>query len=408
MTIWKVWTFAATHDLTGAYGVGGSPPERRVLHWQGEELSVDYPPLTLAELAVSGRFYERRHPLFEDSNAFNVAVKLPGLAAEIALVTLVLTLGRRRFGADAAAWTTLALWLNPAVLLDGPVLGYLDLQMAVPAVLALAAAWAGAGWLAGALAAIAVLTKPQALFVCPVIAAAVVASDRRLRAAAQGAVAAALTAVVVLMPFLVRGAWANFVQAMSRLGTHDMLSAQASNAWWIFTWILRVLDVAGEWGWRGALTQEVRILAISRAIALGYPNPRVVGGVLVVGALTWAAWRARRLEIARRPRRAGRLVCLRLRGARGAGPREPSLPCRAVPLHGRRPESPVRTAALGGVGDRDGESAALLWTRTGSADPCRAELDRDRRVGPARLRQRRRVRLDDREPFASDPARAQP
>ena len=296
MTIWKVWTFAATHDLTGAYGVGGSPPERRVLHWQGEELSVDYPPLTLAELAVTGRFYERRHPLFEDSNAFNVAVKLPGLAAEIALVILILTLGRRRFGADAAAWTTLALWLNPAVLLDGPVLGYLDMQMAVPAVLALVAAWAGAGWLAGALAAIAVLTKPQALFVCPVIAAAAVASDRRLRVAAQAAFAAALTAVVVLVPFLVRGAWANFVQAMSRLGTHDMLSAQASNAWWIFTWILRVLDVAGEWGWRGALTQEVRILAISRAIALGYPNPRLVGGVLVAGALTWAAWRARRLR----------------------------------------------------------------------------------------------------------------
>lgn len=294
MTIWKVWSFAASHDLTGVYGVGGSPPERRLLHWQGDSLSVDYPPIALAELALVGQIYEQRHPLFEDSNALNVAVKLPGLAAEIALVALVLTWGRRRFGPDVAAWTAAAIWVNPAVLLVGPVLGYLDLQTAVPAVLALAAAWCGAGWLSGALAAAAVLTKPQALFVCPVIAIALLADDRRRwRALAEAAAGAGLVAGVVLTPYLVRGAWANLVQAIGRLGTHDMLSAQSANVWWIFTWILRVLDVAGEWGWRGALTQQVRILAISRAVALGYPNPRLVGSLLVAGALAWAAWRAR-------------------------------------------------------------------------------------------------------------------
>ena len=29
--VWKVWSFAASHNATGAYGVGGAPPERRLL-----------------------------------------------------------------------------------------------------------------------------------------------------------------------------------------------------------------------------------------------------------------------------------------------------------------------------------------------------------------------------------------
>ena len=74
-----------------------------------------------------------------------------------------------------------------------------------------------------------------------------------------------------------------------------MLSAQAANVWWIFTWYLRVADVWSEWGsWR-ALTQPVRILGITRAEALGYPNPREIGFALVVVAIGWACWRLRRL-----------------------------------------------------------------------------------------------------------------
>jgi hypothetical protein len=56
---------------------------------------------------------------------------------------------------------------NPALVLAGPVLGYVDALMAVPAVIALAAADAGAGWLAGTLATVAVFTKPQAIVAAP-------------------------------------------------------------------------------------------------------------------------------------------------------------------------------------------------------------------------------------------------
>jgi hypothetical protein len=295
LDVWKIWSFGAAHDLTGVYGVGGTPPERRLLHWHGAENTVDYPPVALGELAIAGRAYEARHPLFEDSRTLNAMVKLPGVVFEMALVGLILTWGHKWFGADVAARTALAVWINPALLLAGPILGYLDAQMAVPAFISLVAAWSGAGWLAGALAATAVLTKPQALFVFPVVGMVLLTrAPLPKRAAFEAAAAAALVAGLVLVPFVWRGAWANLLQALGRLGTHDMLSANASNFWWIVTWVLRVLDVAGEWGWSGALTQEVRILGISRAIALGYPNARVVGAMAVLGAFGWAVWRTRR------------------------------------------------------------------------------------------------------------------
>jgi hypothetical protein len=293
----KLWSFAAAYDVTGVYGVGGSPPERRLLYWQGNGgMTVDYPPLALYELAATGRAYAWWHPLFEDSPTLTVVTKLPGLVAQLALVAALLTGARRMFGDDVAAWTALAVWLNPAVVLDGPVLGYMDAAMAMPAVLALMAAAAGRPWLTGVLAAITLLTKAQAIFVLPVIAAALIwrPSGSRGRTVGSAALAFGVTSGLVLLPFIVRGAWANLLQALGRLGTHDMLSAQAANVWWIFTWVLRVRDVLGEWGWWRALTQELRILAISRAVDLGYPNARLVGVAIVGPAIGWAVWRVRR------------------------------------------------------------------------------------------------------------------
>ena len=218
---------------------------------------------------------------------------------------MILTWGRRRFGLEASAWTALAIALNPAMVLAGPLLGYIDAQMAVPAVMALAAAAAGPGWLAGVLAAIAVLTKPQAIFVCPVIGAILISRRPGWRRAMEAMLGAAVTSSIVLLPYVARGAWANMVQALGRLATHDMLSANTANLWWIVTWILRVVDVAGEWGWWRALSQEVRILAISRAVALGYPNARVIGMALVAAACAWATWRARAASLAQAAALAG-------------------------------------------------------------------------------------------------------
>ena len=84
------------------YGVGGTPPERRVLAYAGATATVDYPPLALYELGVAGRAYwfwsQRRFPNATPLNAF---VKLPAVAAELGLVAAALS---RRSRAPWRPW----------------------------------------------------------------------------------------------------------------------------------------------------------------------------------------------------------------------------------------------------------------------------------------------------------------
>jgi hypothetical protein len=293
---WKVWSFAAAHDPTSVYGVGGSPPERRILRWHDAALTTDYPPLALDELGAVGRLYRAVSPTYEDSTLLSIGLKLPGLLAEIGLLVVLLTWGRRVYGWDLAAAAALTFWLNPAILIDGAALGFLDAQMAVPAVMSLMAIFAGWPSLAGVLLSAAILTKPHPVFVAPVVMAALLTrpAASRAQAAVRFLAGSGVATAAIVGPVIVRGAWSNLVQAVGRLATHDMVSAQAANIWWLLTYVLRVLDVWREWGPREALAQRLRILGISRVIALGYPNPRAVGLILVGLAIVWATWRMRR------------------------------------------------------------------------------------------------------------------
>jgi hypothetical protein len=116
-----------------------------------------------------GKIYRWIDPGFHDGPLLTVLIKLPGMIAELIFVVacsrgdaacLVTPRSGRpqRFGSSPAVW------------LSGAVDGYLDAQMAVPAALALLAAIDRRPRLAGVLVAVAVLTKPQALFVLPMIA----------------------------------------------------------------------------------------------------------------------------------------------------------------------------------------------------------------------------------------------
>jgi hypothetical protein len=167
---------------------------------------------------------------------------------------------------------------------------------------------------------VAILTKAQAIFAAPAVFVALIwlrwspgpsgpgTQEPPLGLKAQGATTTggrvflqgvrfavgglAVTAAAVL-PIVLRGAWTNMVQALGRLGAHDMVSGQALNVWWIVTWVARSLDSL-DMGWQRAFTEPVRILAISRFVEVGYPNPRPIGIVLVAAAILWACWRMRR------------------------------------------------------------------------------------------------------------------
>ena len=299
LTIWKVWSYyAARHGVGEMYGVGGTPPERRALEYAGATATVDYPPLALIELGVAGQAYwiwSHRH--FPNATPLNAFVKLPGLAAEIGLTLLLFALVQARLGAAAARLAAAAYWLNPAALFDASILGYLDTQYILPAIAAVAAAAAGWPAAAGALIAAAILTKAQGLFIAPAVALAIWTAGApekrmaRLLAAIAGGLA---VAIAIVAPVAAAGGWPNMLQALGRLATHDMLSANAMNLWWVIGYLLRVRYSMHDMGLWPAITAPAKILNISRVIEIGYPDPRTIGIMLTIAAIAWALWTASR------------------------------------------------------------------------------------------------------------------
>ena len=170
---WKMWAHAASERPTHVYGVGGTPPVRGVIRWNNWETSVDYPPVALYELGAVGAIYRLFSPFETDSPWLTAAIKMPGLFFGVGLTVLLAWTARRMTGSVAAArWVALAWWLNPAVILNGEVLGYLDPLMMLPGVAALILLHVRAAESAGLLLAIAVLTKPQGVLLVPACALA--------------------------------------------------------------------------------------------------------------------------------------------------------------------------------------------------------------------------------------------
>jgi hypothetical protein len=288
MDVWKLWTHAGSRNVSTMYGVGGDPPERRVLVWGDRRGTVEYPPATLFALATVGHIYRLIDPYYTDGVWLTVAVKLAIGLGDIGLCAALWAL-MRRVSADAACLAVLFYWLNPAAILDGAVLGYLDPWLGALTLGSIVAIDRGRFAAAGALLALTALTKLQIMLVAPMIGLLLLHRARGpslWRAAAALAAAGAATTAVVLWPFVTIGALPNLLQGAGRAFDHDMLSAEAVNVWWIFTWVLR-----------RAWTTQVYILGISRAIALGYPNPRLIGTILGSAVMLWAFWRARRASL---------------------------------------------------------------------------------------------------------------
>jgi hypothetical protein len=306
VSIWKTWSVSTVASgVTAIYGVGGHPPNRaehRSIAGGSQRFPVDYPPLSLYTLQAVGWAYRAVFPEMRDTAAFTVMVKLPPLLAEMALAWLVFSMVRRWKDRQQAELAALACWLNPALMLNGSALGYLDMPFVLPAVAALLAAAAGRTWLTGMLFAASALCKAQGVLLAPVIGLAVVTfgkpTARRAELVAlrlgETAAGAAIVTVAALAPFARAGTLSNLVAGVRSLAEHDMLSGNAANLWWIVTWWVRGFDALPDVGaWR-AFTEPPRILAISVVEGLGYPNARAVGLVLMAAAWLWAIWHGRR------------------------------------------------------------------------------------------------------------------
>jgi hypothetical protein len=300
VTVWKIWAHAASRDgVLQMYGVGGAPPERRVHEYDGRIATVDYPPLSLLALGAAGHVYRIVSGGFANTAALTAVVKILPLFADIGITWLLWFAVRRVSPAkpDLSRLAALAYWVNPAVLMNGAVLGYLDPLLGLPVMAALVAAALSRPWLAGTCLALAVLTKPQAVLLAPLVALAIVntaPAGRRARALCGAAAAGTAVFAATLLPFAIAGAWPNFLQSMESLGRHNSLSAQAANPWWLVTYVMRAAYAVNELGWYDAFLQPVqRPLMVTRVVELGYPSPRLLAALLVTAAMAWGLWKGR-------------------------------------------------------------------------------------------------------------------
>lgn len=291
VSVWKIWAFAASTDHPARlYGVGGDPPQRRALRYRGRYATVDYPPLALVVLAGVGRIYRGLRPDFPDGPLLSAAVKVPVVAADAAVAGLLLALGRRLGTGSAGRRIALAYWVMPAVPLAGAALGYLDVLAAVPAVGGLVAGAAGRwGW-AGTLAAAAALTKAQGVLVWPALAwlAWRRAGWQGLLRCLAGVV---LAGAAIVSPVALEGALPNLRVALGSLTRHDMVSGNAANVWWVFTWVFRAWYDLDQGVW-AAIAQPARVLALSTVEELAHVSLRPIGTILVGLAVAWGIWRA--------------------------------------------------------------------------------------------------------------------
>jgi hypothetical protein len=299
---WKIWMVAAAKNVTTVYGVGGHPPIRGELHWKQFTTTVDYPPVALYELGAMGQLYRLVDPAFDDRPLLTAAVKLPGLVFGIGLTMFLWwTVKHFRQETRAAEAVAVAYWANPATILNGEVLGYLDPLMMLPAIASLVLLHLNAAEWAGASLAIAIFTKPQAVLLAPLFALATW-NVGGTRAMLRALIGGALTTAVIMLPFALIGALPNMWLAFGSFITRrDILSGYAANIWWIVNYLLRAWYQIRNVGVVAAYLAPVRrIMAISTFEEVGFPNPRPFGTLLAATTTVWGLWqlwRARELAL---------------------------------------------------------------------------------------------------------------
>ncbi len=298
---WKVWSYhAVTDGVTRLYGTG-SPPQYTEFAFHDQVAPVNYPPLGLYELGAVGWLYSlATRGRFPDTVAFTVVLKALPVLFEVGIVATLFVALRRTSGADQARWATMAYWLNPAAIACASVGGYIDTLPALPAVGALVAAVAGAPAVAGGLAACAVLTKPQGVFVLPAVFLAVWnAGDSRHAVRSKGAIACALGGLVVsaiiLAPMVAAGVWPNMIRMLRTLLDDGSVSMSAYNFWWVAGHAMNAAyaTMRGASLWT-AVTAPVVYVPFDRAAAHGLGHLRETGTLLTVAGIGWGLWIGRR------------------------------------------------------------------------------------------------------------------
>ncbi|HEV3232249.1 MAG TPA: glycosyltransferase 87 family protein, partial [Candidatus Dormibacteraeota bacterium] len=274
------WGNIVIHHFGHAYSYGGHPSDL----YPGS-LPPAFPPLSMYAFGASVRAYLGLRHLAGAPADVNVDVpllaalmKLPSIAADLAVGLLAFGLGREARG---AAWGALlaALWLlSPVGAFDGALWGQVDVLPLPFLIAAIALAARGRGLPAGVCLGLALLWKPQAALLAPLVLLHLL-RWRGPRPAMVAAAAAAAVNLLAWLPYL--GGEVGAYQA-NVAGTFRILpfaSSNAYNLWWLLGLAARpytsalagplTINAAG-WGLFGAvaLVAALRVLWCAAAADL--------------------------------------------------------------------------------------------------------------------------------------------
>ncbi|MGH9651719.1 MAG: hypothetical protein ACRD3I_14795, partial [Terriglobales bacterium] len=192
----------------------------------------DYPPGNILFLEwAAGACKIIQGGTLRAGKLLNACLNMPpilfALAASLALWYLAEAVNAARSLAAVAAF-----WLNPALILTSPVLGYQDPIFAFFGLLALMCFYLRKPTLSALFLAASCLTKPQGVFIVPILLAALWA-DGGWRALGRYSARFGLFVLVPLLPYVVTGRLLAPVAAFLRGAVFPALSAQTANVWWL-------------------------------------------------------------------------------------------------------------------------------------------------------------------------------
>lgn len=305
----KAWAFrAADEGVADIYGPSDADLLRRArrhghvlllqhfprteFEWHAGRFFVDYPPGSVLVLWAAGRLWGLVHHDMPNRPGFNAAINLAPLLGSLAIAWLL----RRSAPGELGVRRSLAFWLNPAVLLAVPWLGYQDTifgALALGAVLALMDRRHALAW---ALVVAAGLVKPQGALLLPTLGL-VTLRESRSRTWLRCLLAGAAVAMLILLPWWGQGHLLSALDGCRRPLGQTTLAPLGLNPWWIAGY---EMTRAKHGGWPLA-----PIVSIHDYEAWSGWDPRPIARALLVLATLANLW-----LLARAPRGDRRLIPL--------------------------------------------------------------------------------------------------
>ena len=195
---------------------------------------ANYPPIYIHWLWVIAQFYKLSNIPLASGPLLKLLVLTPVFAAHLGLLAILHRI-LMRTGAETRHWVLVmgAAALNPAIYMNGPVWGQVDLLFSLPVALALAGLFEGflLRWVLPLLA-VAFLLKFQAVAAAPAFVGLLWIRRKKI---AWGLVPALFVILISIQPFLAAGSFGRMIHGayLSSVSSYPLATYNAANLWFL-------------------------------------------------------------------------------------------------------------------------------------------------------------------------------